>query len=350
MVIRGNYLYTVGGGPRNDVVYCLNAETGKKIWTYTYECNNKPYGPQATPAIDGDNLYTLSTTGRLTCLNAKKGKVLWFRNITEDFKVTRPGVMFSGSPVVAGDLLIITCNTYGFALKKSTGEMAWSSPVSSVVVESGGNAATPVAYMQRNELHALMFSDFGVYSIEMKKGNPDWFYRWPPEKSGLWYNIADPIIFDNKVFVSTGYQVGCALLDIGSGTPKVLWRNKNMSNHFSTCVLIDGYLYGCHGQAGFEAGTLRCLEVVSGKMMWEKDLGRPMCLSAAGSKLLIITDRGRLHISEGSPKSYIEISSAQVFEKTGPIKAKCWTPPVLCGGKIYCHELFGDLVCIDMRK
>jgi hypothetical protein len=34
----------------------------------------------------------------------------------------------------------------------------------------------------------------------------------------------------------------------------------------------------------------------------------------------------------------------------GAKKARVFpTPPVLCGGRIYCRNYAGDLVCIDMR-
>ena len=194
-----------------------------------------------------------------------------------------------------------------------------------------------------------MFNNLGLSSVDVGTGAPSWTHPWPPEDYPVWVHAADPILFDGKMFISTGYEVGCALLDISAGTPKVLWRNKNMNNHFSTCVLIDSFLYECHGQAGFGSGVMRCLDAKNGKLAWEKNFEQPVCLSAADRMLLILTDSGKLNIAEASPKTYHEITSAQVFEISN-MKIQCWTPPVLCEGKIYCHELFGDLVCIDVRK
>ena len=122
-----------------------------------------------------------------------------------------------------------------------------------------------------------------------------------------------------------------------------------MCNHFSTCVLIDGYLYGCHGTARSWNVTLRCVELKRGKMMWEKDVGQPVGLSAANGMLLILNNKGTSYIAETSPKSYIEVANAQVFEKKAT-QVQCWTSPVLCGGRIYCRRMSGDLVCIDVRK
>ena len=113
--------------------------------------------------------------------------------------------------------------------------------------------------------------------------------------------------------------------------------------------LIDSFLYECHGQAGFGSGVMRCLDVKNGKVAWEKNFKEPVCLSAADRKLLILTDRGKLHIAEASPKSYQEIASARIFEISN-MKIQCWTPLVLSGGRIYIHELAGRLICVDVRK
>ena len=126
-------------------------------------------------------------------------------------------------------------------------------------------------------------------------GNPVWSYEWL--HSGP--NAADPILFDSKVFISTITDAGCTLLDIGSGKPQVLWQNRNMRNRFSTCVRIGDYLYGCHGDVSIGEGVLRCIDLSTGKIKWQQNLGGPLCLSAADGKLLILTDRGELHIAEG---------------------------------------------------
>ena len=118
-------------------------------------------------------------------------------------------------------------------------------------------------------------------------------------------------------------------------------ENKNMCNHFNACVLIDGHLYGFSGKTG--RGTLRCLEMATGKMKWEeKSFGGIGALQAIGQKLLIISNQGELVVAETNPDEFTEISRAQV---TGP---KCWTTPVLSNGRVYCRNSRGDLICLDL--
>ena len=77
---------------------------------------------------------------------------------------------------------------------------------------------------------------------------------------------ADPIISGNKVFISSGYNRGCALFQFDGSKTTKLWENKNMRNHFNSCVLIDGHLYGMDGDHGRKDSTLTCIEFESGNV------------------------------------------------------------------------------------
>jgi hypothetical protein len=114
-----------------------------------------------------------------------------------------------------------------------------------------------------------------------------------------------------------------------------------MRNHFSSSIYLDGYIYGSDGQAG--SGYLRCLDFATGEEKWGVYTGMVSLISAAG-KLIIMDERGTLSIAEASPKTYREIVRAQVLRST------TWTPPVLSNGLLYCRNVIGRLICIDMRK
>jgi len=85
---------------------------------------------------------------------------------------------------------------------------------------------------------------------------------------------------------------------------------------------------------------------------WSQDTGFGSLMVADG-KLIILSEKkidknntGVLTIAEVSPKGYTELSSAKVMDSKGV----CWTMPVLCGGKVYCRDSKGQLVCIDVSK
>jgi len=65
---------------------------------------------------------------------------------------------------------------------------------------------------------------------------------------------------------------------------------------------------------------------------------------AAGRKLIVIGEKGRLAVVEAHPAEYKEVSAAQV------IGGRCWTMPVLAGGRIHVRNSDGRVVCVDVRK
>jgi outer membrane protein assembly factor BamB len=352
VAIKGSRVYALGSNIPDATVYCLDAESGKDLWAHTFEDGAYAYCPAASPTVDGDSLYALGSAGRVFCFKADSGEVVWEKDLVEEHGVLKPRYGFAASPIVEGGLLVITANAYGIALDKMTGALVWTSPTTD---ENAGICsmidayATPVIFTREGRKYFCQFDDYGLYAVDLLTGRASWFFPWPPEKTGSWTNVADPIVFSGKLFLSTGFGVGCVLLDISSGEPAVLWQNKNMNNHVSTCVLLDGHLYGCHDPVGWgRGGILRCLDTRTGKVMWEQDFKRTVSLSAADGKLLILTERGLLVVADASPKAYRELSRVQVFDENKTVG--CWTPPVLCRGRIYCRSRGGELVCIDVRK
>ena len=350
VAIRGKYLYTMGGDARNDAILCVEAETGEMIWKYSYECRDKSYGAPSTPAVDGESVYTLSPEGHVHCLDALSGKVRWLTHIVKECKAVRPTYGFAASPVVEGDLVIINVNSSGIALDKNTGEIAWQSPPvdwrGDKEKSTGSEYSTPTIYTQSGKRYAVGSNAYGLYSVEAVTGAPNWLF----EIVGPYcVRVADPIVVNSRVFASN-LETGSVFLDIGGARPRVLWQNQYLKSYIVNAVLVDGFIYGSDGDSAVGIGVLRCLDINNGKLMWERDLGRPVSISGAGNLLLLLTDRGKLFIAEASPNSYKEIASAQVFAYKGASGPNCWTPPVLCGGRIYCKNIMGKIVCVDVRK
>ncbi|UCF96691.1 MAG: PQQ-like beta-propeller repeat protein [Spirochaetaceae bacterium] len=336
VAVRGNLLYTMGNDRGKDGVYCLDTRTGREVWSYSYPAKSMQYpGPRATPTIDGNLLYALSSDGQLTCFSADRGKIQWRRNIVTDFGTQPPNWGFACSPVIEGELLLLNAGPAGLALYKQSGKLVWSSG------SGTGGYATPVVYDQRGKRYAAIFGRRAIYGVEVQTGKQAWSYPWTTDND---VNAADPLVFDNRVFISSNYGAGSALLDISGRQPKVLWRNRSLNSHFSSFVLIDGYIYGNDGFAGRRYGVFRCLDAKTGREQWAEDLGFGSLIAADG-KLILLTEQGNLHIAEATSASYQEISSAPSI-----LSSSCWTPPVLCNGLIYLRNHRGELVCLDVRR
>ena len=342
VAIKGKYLYTMGykSGTAEDTVYCLKVKNGKKVWEDSYDTNLIGIVTQSTPVIDEDYVYTLSVSGDLFCFKAATGKVQWKKNIVEELQAERPNYWFATSPVVDGHMLILNINEYGAALDKKTGETIWTSPPTNEKYVS--QYSTPIFYDLNGERYAIIFGNYLIHAVELERGKPIWSMKW---EGGLSTECAtDPIYSDGRVFITT-YDDGCALIDIHTDNPQIIWKNKNIRSEISSSVLVKGYIYGMDGKTDYPPHSLRCIDWKTGELMWEHKM-RMGTLIAAGDKLIILEYDGTLHIAEATPLIYKEISVVKVDEGA----CQFWTPPVLYKGKIFCRNHSHNLICIDVSK
>jgi outer membrane protein assembly factor BamB len=334
--------YTMGNRQDKETVYCFDAATGTEIWKHTYDCEMDPRyydgGPSTTPTVDESRVYTLSRKGHLFCFNAATGRIAWQKNVNDElglkvFKEQTPEWGYSGSPLVQGEKLILNVGTAGAAFDKSNGKVLWTTG------RELSGYSTHVPFKVDAETFLAVFGARGAYAVALKDGKQLWHY---PFDTSYDVNAADPILSGNKVFISSGYGRGAALFRFESGGTTKIWENKNMRNHFNSCVLIDGHLYGLDGDHGSRGSALRCIEFETGQVKWTEPSVKPGALMAADGKLIVMSEPGELIVAQASPESFKELARAQVMG------SKCWTTPVLSNGRIYCRNSKGDVVCVDV--
>ena len=109
-------------------------------------------------------------------------------------------------------------------------------------------------------------------------------------------NASDPVVDGDRVFISTGYGKGAALLKLASDDPEILWKSRVMRNQFNSSVLLGGYLYGIDGDTT-ERAALKCVEFATGAEKWSTPGIGSGGLMAADGKLLVLSDRGELMVA-----------------------------------------------------
>jgi len=332
ITVSGGRAYTLGNADDMDTVFCFDAKTGAALWKHSYKQKLAPKyyegGPSATPAVADNRVFTFSKSGLVHCLDAASGKVIWQKFIAADLNLKEPTWGFAGSPLVQGDLVILNAGDSGTALNKQSGEVVWSSGA------GPSGYATPVPFLTGAEPCVALMGKEHLLAVRVKDGSVLWRFPWETQYD---VNAADPIVLaGERFFVTSGYGHGCALVKVSNGEPALVWENKNMSSQMSGGVLWQGHVYGIDDK------QLRCLEVETGEVKWtEKSVGKGSLMLADG-KLIVLGEKGELYCAETTPASFKVISSAQV------LGGKCWTPPVLADGRIYCRNAKGDLVCLDV--
>jgi outer membrane protein assembly factor BamB len=341
VAVSGGRLYTVGNKGGSDVVFCLDAATGAEIWRHSYPQpleidadREREGGPAGTPAVDGDKVYTLSHEGDLFCLSAANGEVLWSKNLQRDFGGKRQHWGYSGSPLVDGNLVILDAGGLGastVALDKTTGALKWKAG------HDQAGYSSPVAFDLAGIRCIAVFKANALVGLNAANGEELWRYRWETDYD---VNAPTPIVSGDKIFITSGYGTGCALLQVSPEKVMVLWRNKNMRSQLASPVLVQGYIFGIDGNVG--KGELRCLELGNGQIKWTRKTGGGTLIAASGY-LLALSERGELIVAEAAPTSYREVARWQV------LGGLCWVAPAVADGKIYCKNNQGTLVCLDGR-
>ena len=335
-VARGR-AYTMGHRSGKDTVWCLDAATGKVIWQYSYDATARSArpdydGPRATPTVDGDTVFTLSRDGQLFALDAN-GQPRWSVDVKR-FGYAIPNWGFSGSPLVLGDRVIVNAGSAGLAVDRNSGNPIWHSPPGL----AGYN--TPTVYQHDGKPRLAFSNGEQIVSVDPADGRLVWQYPWP---TPFRVNSADLIVTNGRLFVSSGYGYGSALLDISSDKPSPVYQNKLMRNHFHTCMLIDGYLYGIDGDQQRPEG-LKCMELASGQVRWHAPQVRYGGLIAAEGRLIIVTETGELVIAAASPEKYEELARFKVLDGV------CWTAPSLSDGRLYVRSRTGRVVCLELAR
>ena len=346
MAVAGGRVYTQGhDGKKQDgkeTVYCLDARTGKAVWSDTYSAAIVDYlhegGPCATPTVHAGRLYTLSKDGRLKCYDAPTGKVRWERDMMKAAGMRKPPEWgFAGSPYVLGDKLLIE-GGHTFALDLATGKEVWRS--------KGYRHAygTPISFQHGGGTLVAALKTDGLVILDASDGSTVAFRKW---ETSFRTNSTTPIpLPGGRIFISTGYRRGCALLQFKGGELQTLWESKSLSNHMNNSVVHQGHIYGFDGNTHMAGPKeMVCLDLATGATKWRAGAAlRCGSLMAADGRILALGERGQLVEAPLSPRA---------FEPTAEIQAltgKCWTVPVLANGRIYARNARGALVCVDASR
>lgn len=118
---------------------------------------------------------------------------------------------------------------------------------------------------------------------------------------------------------------------------------QHMMNYFNASVVHGGHLYGIHSLDHVPRNsTLRCIELATGQVKWDKEGVGLASVLLLGRRLLVLTDKGELVLADAAPAAYEELGRAKVLD------GNCWTSPVPHDRRVYCRNCRGDIVCLDM--
>jgi outer membrane protein assembly factor BamB len=327
IAVSGDRIFVQGSSGRQSMIHVLSRSDGKGLWSKAIGqagSNDMGSGPRGTPTVDGDRVYVLTENGDLACLRVQDGTSVWQRNILKDFRASNLGWLISESPLVDGNLLIVSPggrNAGMVALDKTTGTTVWTSDLS----DQAGYSSAIAADVQGVRTIMTLTSEAGV-GVRASDGRLMWKY---PKVANGTANITTPVFHDDKVFFTSAYDTGGALLGLtsqaGQIQAKEIYFTRNMMNHHGGVVLVDEYLYG------FNNSILTCLEFATGKVMWrDRSVGKGSLVFADGH-LYLQGENNLVGLAVATASGYTEQGRFAIEDRGQP----SWAHPVVSGGRLY---------------
>jgi outer membrane protein assembly factor BamB len=333
--VAGGRVYTQGQRGSRQYVFALDVNNGAKLWEAatgnTFD-ESRGNGPRGTPTVDGTRIYALSADGVLVCLDAASGKAIWTQNLLKTYRGSIPPWGISESPLIDGDRVIVMPGGQGasiVALDKNTGKEVWRSGSD----PAGYSSAVIGQFDGIRQIVALNAN--AVVGLRADNGQQLWRYT---KVSNQTANIATPIVHDGRVFVSTEYESGGALLKVGGKAATEVYYTRNMRNHYSSSVLVDDVLYG------FNSSILTAMRFSTGEVLWrDRSVGKGS-VTYADKHLYVLGEDAALALVEARPDRYLEKSRFSLRQSRYPT----WAPPVIADGRLYIRNQ-DSLTAFDIR-
>ena len=327
--VSGGRLFTLGAREGTEYVLAFDVASGKRLWDVAHGKrfnNDRGDGPRATPTVDGDRVYAFGTSGDLTVLEAATGKVVWTQNVLSKFGGSNINWGLSESPLVLSDRVLIQAGGRGasvVALRKTDGSEIWRTQSD----EPGYSSA--IVHEVGGVREAVFFTAERVMGIAVDDGRLLWSYNRVANRTA---NIATPIVRGSRVFVSSDYGTGAALLELsaaGKGvSAREVYFTNEMRNHHASSVLIGDYLYG------FSSAILTAMHFDTGKVAWrDRSVGKGSLVSA-DDRLYLFSENGVVGLAEPNPGGYREHGRFEIRKGRLPT----WSHPVVSGGKLFIRD------------
>lgn len=343
-------------------VLCLDAASGKVLWTHAYPAIygqiGYQAGPRASVTVTDGLAYALGATGQFHCLEATTGKVVWKRDLDKEYQIRMPVWGIAASPLIEGDLVITQIGGEGdacvIALDRKTGQERWKA------LPDQASYSAPIMVQQAGKRVLVVWTGDRVVGMDPQTGKLHWQEAFPSRQVVI--AVASPVVEGDRLFLTSFYQ-GSMMLRLKQDSLGVekLWERRGQNERstdalhsiIATPLMEGGHVYGVDSY-----GELRCLDGKTGDRVWENLTAVPKARWSTihfvknGDRTWMFNERGQLIIGKLSPKGFEEISRAQLLQPTleqlpqrGGV---CWSHPAFANQSIYARN-DKELVCASLK-
>ncbi len=348
--IAGDRAITMEQQGEEELVTCREISTGKLMWSAGsaghYLNPIAGEGSRTTPTVLGERVFTFGAAGTLRCLELESGKPVWTREVTKDAEIQTappagekppenkggedsgfaealgkpPTWGYASSPLLHEGKVIVSAGGKDgkslLAYDAATGAPAWHAGSRAI------NYSSPFFCTLAGKPQIVMFNTGALTAHDPATGEVLWEHLWGKGMP----HVARPIpVGANRLFLSSGYGVGGALIEIAPGgdgklAASEIWKQIKFQAKFSNPVERGGFVYGVSD------GIFACLDLADGKVRWKDGrYGHGQGL-LVGEYFLQMTERpGEIVLLHPTPEAANELGRVPIFED------KTWNPLALSG-------------------
>jgi outer membrane protein assembly factor BamB len=342
IAVRGSTLYTMYRRDAaawqiftsdQEIVVALDARTGRTEWEFAYDVrfrSDQGSGPHTMPQVSGDLVFTVGATGKLHALRAATGKLVWKRDLSQEFGATTRLFGYSSHPLLYRDRLIVVSGGKGkavAALEQQSGRVLWTGHTfrtafsSPLLVKVGGQDQVVVLGAQQ------------ICAIDPSTGNMLWVQPLGTDPGAAF--AATPLWDPETRTLVFSHHGGTTALRIGTAgsqsTVERLWASSKVRSVFSNLLLTGDMIYMSRGSYG--PGFMTSADIKTGQQRWSARGFANANIIQADGKLIILDEDGRLTLAR--PKSD---GSLEILSTANVLSHNAWTVPTLAGTTLYLRD------------
>lgn len=345
-VVSHGTVFVHGRKDPEEVVMAINLASGKLIWQQKYQADFKKNqyavqmakGPNSTPLVIGNRLFTLGVTGILNAWDGATGRPLWTKDFSKTVDTSKLFCGTAASPIAVDGRLVIQIGSdlHGgqiLALEPSTGKVAWEWK------GLGPGYASPVviniAVKNQPAIKQLVtLTEGSIVGLDAVTGRELWSTPFPDE----WHeNIVTPV-WTGKHLVVSGTRQGTHAFALSQTAGKwqatEVWKNADVGMYMSSPVYGDGLIYGFSAR---KKGQFVAIDANSGILRWATE-GRE-----GDHASVLLTPRHLVYLTNGADLIVAPRGAAgfTVEKRYEVADSQTWAIPVFLGSDLLIRDTTG---------
>ncbi len=340
-VVSQGRVFIHGRHDPDEVVIALNLADGKILWQERYPATfqknqyavKMAKGPNSTPLVIGQRLFTLGVTGILTAWDTATGRQLWRKDFSKTVDTSKLFCGTAASPLAVGGRLVVQVGSdiHGgqiLSLEPASGALVWEWR------GAGPGYASPVVIDITGKSQIVSLTEGLIVGLDAKTGVELWSFPFPDE----WHeNIATPVWTGSHLVVS-GTRQGTHGYELkqtaGKWRATEVWKNADVAMYMSSPVYGDGLIYG---HSAKRKGQFVALDARTGAMRWatEGREGDHASILLTPRHVIFLTNDAQLIAARRGTPGFAAEHRYEVAE------APTWAMPVFLGSDMLVRDATG---------